>query len=178
VVGALLALWKKIHKSTLYFNAPMNKKASLFIKTMKSKGLTLAIAESMTCGLASNTLARAIGTSEVLLGSLVCYSPLLKMSLLKVSKAEIKKYSCESKEVTKTMAVNLSKIIEADVCAAITGLASSGGSETKEKPVGTVFICVKKGKDVYQYRHRFYGTPLTINKKACNALYDFILSKI
>ena len=156
----------------------MNTKVSLFIKTMKSKGLTLAMAESMTCGLAASKLSRAAGTSDVLLGSIVCYSPLLKMCLLNVSDRQIKKHSCESKEVTQSLAVNLSKIIKADVYAAITGLASPGGSETKEKPVGTVFICVKKGKKIYHYRHRFYGSPLTINKKACDALYDFILSKI
>jgi nicotinamide-nucleotide amidase len=156
----------------------MNAKVSLFIKRMKSKGLTLAIAESMTCGLAANKLSRATGTSDVLLGSIVCYSPLLKMSLLNIDKAQIKKYSCESKEVTQAMAVGLSKMIEADVYAAITGLASPGGSETKEKPVGTVFLCLKIGKNIHHYKHRFYGTPLRIENKACDALYDFILSKI
>jgi nicotinamide-nucleotide amidase len=156
----------------------MNAKVSLFIKTMKYKGLTLALAESMTCGLAASKLSRAMGTSDVLLGSVVCYSPLLKKRLLNVSELQIKKFSCESKEVTQTMVINLSKIVKADVYAAITGLASPGGSETKEKPVGTVFICIKKGKRVYNHRRRFYGTPLSINKKACDALYDFILSKI
>lgn len=156
----------------------MNAKVSLFIRTMKSRGLTLAIAESMTCGLVASKLSRATGTSQVLLGSIVCYSPLLKKCLLNVSASQIKKCTCESKEVTQAMAVNLSKIIKADVYAAITGLASPGGSETKEKPVGTVFICLKIGKHIYHYRHRFYGSPLTINKKACDALYDFILSKI
>lgn len=156
----------------------MNTNVPLFIRTMKSKRLTLAIAESMTCGLAANKLSRAIGTSDVLLGSVVCYSPEIKMALLNVSKRQIAKYTCESKEVTQALAVNLSKLVKADVYAAITGLASPGGSETKEKPVGTVFICVKIGKNLYHYKHRFYGTPLTINKKACSALYDFILSKI
>jgi nicotinamide-nucleotide amidase len=167
--------FRLISKRSVLF---MNAKVSLFIKTMKSKGLTLAMAESMTCGLAASGLSRATGTSEVLLGSIVCYSPLLKICLLNVPESKIKKYTCESKEVTQAMAVNLSRLIKADVYAAITGLASAGGSETKEKPVGTVFICIKKGKEMYHYRHRFYGSPLTINKKACNALYDFILSRI
>lgn len=145
---------------------------------MKTKGLTLAMAESMTCGLAANKLSLTPGTSEALVGSIVCYSPLLKMTLLKVPKRQIETYTCESKEVTQTLAMNLSKIVKADVYAAITGLASPGGSETKEKPVGTVFFCIKKGNKMYHHRQRFYGSPLTIHKKACDTLYEFILSKI
>ena len=156
----------------------MKTKASLLIKKMKSKGLTLALAESMTCGLAANKLSLTPGTSDVLIGSIVCYSPQLKMSLLKISKAKVETYTCESKQITQAMAVNLSKIVKADVYAAITGLASPGGSETKKKPVGTVFFCIKKGSKHYNYKRRFYGSPLTIHKKACAALYDFILSKI
>lgn len=154
----------------------MNKSAAKIIKTLKSQGLTLAIAESMTCGMAANKLSFVPGTSDVLIGSIVCYTPEMKMSLLKVTRKQIEKYSCESKEVTETLVKNLSTLIKADIYAAITGLASEGGSETKEKPVGTVFFSVKKGKNVYNQRLRFYGTPLTIHKKACTALYDFILS--
>ncbi len=156
----------------------MKTEAHLFIKKMKSKGLTLALAESMTCGLAANKLSHATGTSDVLMGSIVCYSPLVKISVLKVTQEQIDKHSCESREVTKALAINLSHIIKADVYAAITGLASAGGSETAEKPVGTVFFCIKKGKRIYHQKRRFYGSPMTIHKKACSALYKFILSKI
>lgn len=156
----------------------MNASAAAVIKTMKSKGLTLALAESMTCGMAANKLSFVPGTSEVLMGSIVCYRPEVKMSVLKVPKEQIKKYSCESKEVTQTLVKHLAKVIKADIYAAITGLASEGGSETKEKPVGTVFISIKIGTKIYDQRQRFYGTPLSIHKKACIALYDFILSRL
>jgi nicotinamide-nucleotide amidase len=63
----------------------------------------------------------------------------------------------------------------ADIHAAITGLASPGGSETKEKPVGTVFLCVYYKNKIYRERKLFRGSPLQVRKKACDALYVMIL---
>ena len=155
-----------------------NKKVNSFVKHLKELGLTLALAESMTCGLASHFLSTCKGTADVLLGSIVCYTPEVKTSLLKVKPALIKKYSAESKEVTIALALNLRKIIRADICAAITGLASAGGSETKTKPPGTVFFSILyKGK---QYNHRvvFRGTPLEIREKSAMYLYDKITEAV
>lgn len=156
----------------------MNRITSTFIKEMQRRKLSLALVESMTCGLATHQLSRTPGTSDVLKGSIICYRPEIKKALLKVPQSMIDRYSCESKEVTRKLAANLPKLIAADVYAAITGLASPGGSETKEKPVGTVFFCIKKGNRFYEHRQRFYGTPLEIKKKACYALYEFIRSKL
>lgn len=52
----------------------------------------------------------------------------------------LKKYTAESKEVTDALAKYLRQPIATDIHAAITRLASPGGSETAEKPVGTVFF--------------------------------------
>jgi nicotinamide-nucleotide amidase len=79
------------------------------------------------------------------------------------------------KEVTERLARNLKSIISADIHAAVTGLASAGGSETKDKPVGTVFFSiVYKGK-IRNFRKQFRGTPLEIREKACTTLYELIL---
>jgi PncC family amidohydrolase len=156
----------------------MRRKANTLIKTMLQKGETLALAESMTCGLAAHQLATVKGTSEVLKGGIVCYHESVKCNLLRVPKNLIEKYSAESKEVTATLAENLHHLFDADIYAAVTGLASGGGSETKAKPVGTVFFTVVyKGKSSHD-RRRFRGTPLQIRKKACDALYDFILKQV
>jgi nicotinamide-nucleotide amidase len=159
-------------------NMNSNSKINNFIKTLLEKKLTLAFAESMTCGLAAHKLSTVKGTSEVLKGSIVCYTEDVKKGLLRVSPALIKKYSCESMEVTESLVKNLSKIIDADIYASITGLASDGGTERKGKPVGTVFFCVKKGKRLIKEKKVFRGTPLQIREKACFALYDLILEKI
>src|SRR4051794_28794817 len=117
----------------------MNNKAHAFIKQLQEKNLILALAESVTCGLAAHKLSTAPGTSDVLAGSIVCYTPEVKRDLLGVSQKLIDRYTCESMEVTEALAKNLGKLIDADIYAALTGLASPGGSETKDKPVGTIF---------------------------------------
>jgi nicotinamide-nucleotide amidase len=153
----------------------MNSKISTFVKTLQEKKLTIAFAESITCGLVAQKLATCPGTSDILKGAIVCYSPEVKKELLKISARTIRRYSCESLQVTRKLAQNLAPLIKADIHAAITGLASPGGSESKSKPVGTVFICaVYKGK-IHSERKQFRGSPLTIRTKACMALYNMVL---
>jgi nicotinamide-nucleotide amidase len=151
------------------------KKVNDFIKTLMNLQLSLAFAESMTCGLSAHLLSTCKGTSEVLKGSVVCYTPEMKMELLGVSSVLIRRYSPESRQVTASMAEKLRKLVKADIHAAVTGLASPGGSETAGKPVGTVFYSVLYGKRAYNERLVYNGTPLEIRRKAALGLYDFIL---
>ena len=156
----------------------MHKEVNSFVQQLKEKKLTLALAESMTCGMATHKLATCIGTSEVLAGSIVCYTPEIKHGLLKVPKVTMDKYTCESTEVTEALTKNLSRLIKADLHAAITGLASKGGSETKGKPVGTVFFCIKYKNKIFSYKKLFRGSPSEVKETACLQLYKFILKSI
>jgi PncC family amidohydrolase len=156
----------------------MRKEVNEFVKAMKENGLTLALAESITCGMVAEKLANGIGTSEVFKGSVVCYTPEVKKDLMRIPQKLMDKYTCESMQVTEKLAVNLKKLIEADIHAALTGLASPGGSETKDKPVGTVFICITNKNRIHKERYQFRGSPVEIRKKSCIALYKLILDKI
>ncbi len=156
----------------------MDKRLALFIKTLKENELSLALAESVTCGLAAHLLAGVPGTSEVLKGSVVCYTPAVKTGLLGIPQKLVTKYSCESMEVTEALAKHLPKIVQADIHAAVTGLASVGGSETSQKPVGTVFFAVHYRGKLFRQRHLFNGSPLNIRKQACFKLYRIILDLI
>jgi nicotinamide-nucleotide amidase len=156
----------------------MKRVANTLVKTLQQKKLTLALAESVTCGLAAHQLSLVKGTSDVLQGSIVCYDEKVKRGLLQVSKALIEKHTTESQQVTDALAKNLEGLLEADIYAAITGLADEGGSETKEKPVGTVFLSIYYKRRFFRRRKLFRGSPLTISKKACKALYEFILETV
>lgn len=149
-----------------------------FIRKLREQKLTLALAESVTCGLAANKLSSCVGVSDVLTSSIVCYTPEAKMQILGVKKSTIRQYTCESAEVTRQMAQHLSALVEADIYAAITGLASSDGSETKEKPVGTVFYCVIFKDKAFEFRQVFRGSPLEIKTKASVRLYELILEQV
>jgi nicotinamide-nucleotide amidase len=156
----------------------MNHKVNLFLNRLQEQNLSLALAESITCGLAAHQLSTATGTSNVLKGSIVCYTEEVKTTLLKVPQKLIDRHTAESMQVTEALARNLRRLIKADIYGAVTGLASPGGSETKTKPVGTVFFCVKHGRKLFKKRKVFRGTPTEVRKKACLELYAFITKKI
>src|SRR4051812_24642349 len=113
----------------------MKRTANNLVKTLQQKKLTLALAESVTGGLAAHRLSLLKGAGDVLQGGIVCYNEKVKHGLLKVSKALIEKHTAESQRVTDELAKNLKSLLEADIYGAMTGLADEGGSETKQKPV-------------------------------------------
>jgi len=156
----------------------MKRKSNALIHLMQARGLTLALAESMTAGLACHRLAGVKGACDVLKGSVVCYNAAVKTHLLDVSKTLIDRCTPESKEVTGQLALKLSRKMKADVYAAVTGLAAPGGSETKTKPVGTVFLAVRYKNKMHHLRCRFKGSPIEIRRKATDKLYGFIMAVI
>lgn len=152
----------------------MDRKINTFVKKLRKKKLTVAFAESMTCGMAASKLATCPGTSEVFIGSIICYSPEVKCELMSIPRKTIDKHSCESREVTELLARKLPKLIHADAYGAVTGLAAEGGSERPGKPVGTVFISVLYKNKMHSKRKLFRGSPSEIREKACLALYKLI----
>ena len=145
---------------------------------LREHKLTIAFAESMSCGLLAHKLGSVPDTSEVLMGSVVCYCEDVKCGILKVKKQLIEKHTAESQVVTDTLAKNLKKVVKADIHAAITGLASPGGSETKTKPVGTVFYSFTFRNKIHKLRKQFRGSPLEIKEKACAEFFKFICKEI
>ena len=85
---------------------------------------------------------------------LTTYSNEAKMKILKVNKNIIEKYGAVSNECCKAMVQNLSKISKSKINVSITGIAGPGGS-TKSKPVGLVYIGIKKGKTLLIKENRF-----------------------
>lgn len=145
---------------------------------LKERELTIAFAESMTCGLLAHKLGTIAGTSDVLVGSIVCYQSKIKTSVLGIKKSLIKKHTAESQVVTDKLVKGLSKVIKADIYAAITGLAAAGGTETKSKPVGTVFCSFLYKNKTHKLKKHFTGSPLEIKEKACAEFFKFIAREI
>lgn len=156
----------------------MKRPVQILSNLLKDKNLTIAFAESMTCGLIAHQFGTVSNTSDILMGSIVCYNEDVKIHLLKVKKSLIKVHSAESQKVTDALALNLSKIIPADIHAAITGLAAPGGSETKLKPVGTVFYSLLYRKRIYRMKKKLNGSPLRIKEKACEHFFKFITGNL
>ena len=117
------------------------------VKSLKKKKLTLAIAESCTGGLLSSSITGIGGSSKVFKFGLVTYSNKSKNKILKVPSKIIKKYGAVSSQCCLSMVNNLSKIGKSNISISVTGIAGPGGG-SKSKPVGLVYIGLKKGNKV------------------------------
>jgi len=120
--------------------------------------LTLVFAESATAGRLSAEFSLIEDAGDFLKGGIACYDARIKESLLKVEHALVEKFTPESMEVTKAITEGLRGLIPADIHIGITGLTCPGGSETKEKPVGTMFVyALKNGVHLFSERMNFSG---------------------
>ena len=126
---------------------------SLHKKFIKKK-LSISVAESCTGGLLAHNLTKLANSSKYFQMGLTTYSNQSKTKILKVDKNIIKKYGAVSNECCKAMVQNLSKISKSKINVSITGIAGPGGG-SKAKPVGLVYIGIKKGKTLIIKENKF-----------------------
>ena len=126
----------------------------LLHKKLIKKKLTISVAESCTGGLLAHDFTKLANSSKYFQMGLTTYSNQAKIKILKVNKNIIKKYGAVSHECCKAMVQNLSKISKSKINVSITGIAGPGGG-SKEKPVGLVYIGVKKGKTLIIKENKF-----------------------
>ena len=125
----------------------MNKKIRLIISKLKKKKLNLSVAESCTGGMLSQNITSVSGASKVFTFGIITYSNQSKIKYLKIPNRIIRKYGSVSEECCHYMVKNLAKISKTKVSLAITGIAGPDGG-TANKPVGLVFIGIKKKKKI------------------------------
>ena len=126
----------------------------LLHKKLIKKKLTISTAESCTGGLLAHNLTKLANSSKYFQMGLTTYSNQAKIKILKVNKNIIKKYGAVSHECCKAMVRNLSKISKSKINISITGIAGPGGA-SKNKPVGLVYMGIKKGKTLIVKENRF-----------------------
>jgi nicotinamide-nucleotide amidase len=112
--------------------------ASLVIDALKERGLTLAVAESLTGGLLTATLVDVPGASAVLRGGVVAYATELKAQLLGVSAELLAASGPIDGEVARQMADGVRTRLGADVGIATTGVA--GPDAQDGHPPGEVWL--------------------------------------
>jgi nicotinamide-nucleotide amidase len=119
----------------------------LLHKKLIKKKLTISVAESCTGGLLAHNLTKLANSSKYFQIGLVTYSNHAKINILKVNKNIIQKYGAVSFKCCKEMVQSLSKVSKSKINISITGIAGPGGG-TKLKPVGLVYIGIKKGNKI------------------------------
>ena len=130
------------------------------IKILTKKRLKLSVAESCTGGLLASSITSVSGASKIFNLGLITYSNQAKIKILNINKNIIKKYGAVSHECCYAMVNNLSKISKANINVSITGIAGPKGG-TKQKPVGLVYIGVKKGNKIQIKKYLFKSKKRT-----------------
>ena len=125
----------------------MKKLTNKIVKKLIQRKLKISFVESCTGGLLSSSITSISGSSKVFNLGLITYSNKSKINILKVPKKIIAKNGAVSKECCLSMVKNLSKISKANIAVSITGIAGPNGG-TKSKPVGLVYIGIKKGNKI------------------------------
>jgi nicotinamide-nucleotide amidase len=137
-------------------------------RALRTKGYTLAIAESCTGGLVGHMLTREPGASEFLVVDAVTYANSAKSRILGIDEETIRWHGAVSREVAAAMAEGVKRVSGATIALSLTGIAGpSGGSD--EKPVGTVILATAGPAGTAVKDRLFYGDRHQIQTLAAYA---------
>lgn len=106
---------------------------------LRSRGLTLAVAESCTGGLLGDRITDVPGSSDYFLGGVLAYSNQVKAGLLDVRAETLEVHGAVSAECAAEMAQGVRRLLGSDVALSITGIAGPGGG-SDGKPKGLTYI--------------------------------------
>lgn len=147
-------------------------------KLLADNELTIVFVESATAGYLAHRFSLSRYSGDVLMGSLVCYDVLLKKTILNIADSLIQQHTPESLAVTQELVKKSKDMFEADLYVACTGLLKRGGSETKEKPVGTFFYCIGYKGEIYDFRCLCSGPPeqklRSLNSLICKSIIEVV----
>jgi nicotinamide-nucleotide amidase len=147
-------------------------------RMIAEKKLNIAFAESATAGRMCAEFSLTDESGKILRGGIGCYEVFVKEQIMNVPHNYIEQYTAESAEVTQKLAESCSKIFNAKISVAVTGLTTSGGSETDEKPVGTIFLYIITPKTKINHREVFSGSPEKIVLQAIDRAASLIVKSL
>ena len=136
----------------------------LLHKKLIKNRLTISVAESCTGGLLAHNLTKLAKSSKYFQMGLITYSNNAKIKILNINENIIRKYGAVSHECCVAMVQNLSKISKSKINISITGIAGPGGGSL-DKPVGLVYIGVKKGNKIIIKENKFKSKNRNIIQK-------------
>ena len=154
----------------------MKKLSKKTVNLLRKKRLKISFVESCTGGLLSSVITSISGSSKIFTLGFVTYSNQSKINTLKVPRNIIIKYGAVSYETCLSMVKNLNKISKTNISVSITGIAGPKGGN-KQKPVGLVFIGIKKGNKTIVKKFLFKSKKRnSIQRSTVNKALNLILS--
>ena len=131
------------------------------VELLAGRGLTIAVAESLTGGLLVAELIRTPGASAVVNGGVVAYNTAIKHSVLGVDAALLAEHGAVHPEVAEQMAAGVRSALAVDGVPADIGISTTGvaGPEPQDgQPVGTVYLGFAIGTRVTNVALRLSGS--------------------
>lgn len=124
----------------------MNPAAALQTLLGRPSRLTLAVAESLTCGRVQAAIGAVSGASDYFLGGVTAYSLAQKVKLLGVNRAHARRVNCVSQRVAVEMAQGACELFGADIGVATTGYAEPSRADGIKTPMAWWALChVRRG---------------------------------
>jgi nicotinamide-nucleotide amidase len=151
--------------------------AAVVLERARRAGWTVGAAESCTGGLVGVRLTEIPGSSDVFIGSAVCYANRLKTELVEVAPALIETHGAVSEPVARAMAEGACRRLGVDLAVAVTGIAGPGGG-TPDKPVGTVWYAAADRNGTIARTSVVLGTRPEIRARAAQAALNLLRSRL
>jgi nicotinamide-nucleotide amidase len=144
---------------------------SATLALLRARGLTLALAESVTGGLVAGRLTAVPGASDVLRGAVVSYASDVKFDLLGVPQGPV-----VSEAAAVAMATGVRRLLVADVGLALTGVA--GPSEQDGMPVGTLCVGIDDGSGAVARTFRLPGQREQMRQMSVITALDYLRRRL
>jgi len=143
--------------------------AASLVDGLAQRGWSLALAESCTGGLIASAVTGVPGSSAVFGIGIVSYSYAAKEQLLGVPSSLLLAHGAVSEPCVVAMLDGVSKLSQATLCAAVTGIAGPGGA-TPDKSVGTVWTALSHGSSRWVRVHQFDGDRSSVREQTVEAV--------
>lgn len=140
---------------------------SVVLQMLRERGMTLAVAESVTGGMVGARLTAIPGSSDVLKGCIVAYASDIKFGLLNVPEGPVVTPDC-----ARAMAEGVRNALGADVGISTTGVA--GPAEQESQPVGTVHLGLALSDHVEAQVTHLPGDRARIREYGVISLLNFL----
>jgi PncC family amidohydrolase len=140
-------------------------------------GITIATAESCTGGLIGHVLTEVPGSSAYYVGGVISYADDVKAEALGVDRGLIEGHGAVSEPVAAAMADGARTRFDADVAAAVTGIAGPAG-DTTDKPVGLTYVAVATPDGTVVRRHVWAGDRSANKRASAAATLELLLERL
>ncbi|NEM89874.1 nicotinamide-nucleotide amidohydrolase family protein [Galbitalea soli] len=151
------------------------------LEELARRGLTVAVAESLTGGLLVAALIAPAGASRVVRGGIVAYDTALKHSLLGVDAATLAAHGAVHPDVARSMALGVRERLAVAGVPASIGLATTGvaGPDPQDgQPVGTAYVALAVGDHVTVRTLALSGTRDAIRRAVVSESLEMLTESI